>query len=722
MPIHAFLRSFVWLTLTAAAVLPLQAQWSRLPGPFGGNVLEFARDGDTLYALTTGGIYKTAEGEMQWRLLENTPSLVSSKAYQNWYYTWFHADAGRLLLLSDDNRLLRSADGGKSWKAVFDTTQYAASTQETLQGCFGAGDTLFVASDRALYRSINDGVSWEKVPDPDYWGPLQVITKVREAFIGRRKYSIAKSLDGGITWEHIFTIGPPFAAVTLMDSTIFGMYSKYGRLIRSENLGHTWELFDTDSIPFSKFFSGTPGWLISHDKDLFFATAYGCYPYLFRSPDGGETWHTINPEVLAEHQLHGLSSQEEGLLAGTNLGVFRSNNQGNSFEADHSGMNAARIDELLQTPDGHWWAAAALGTYRSSDQGQTWEAVFPNESPVWCFEPRQLHRTTRRMIYPAENNCQIVASEDNGDTWAPLPPWPHTGSPQYFCPDVAVTRDAAWFKRSTGPLYRWRDQDAAPEPYEMPFLDDVYTLLAGDGMLFMADGQTAYVSGDQGLNWLEVPPLQYWNGHPEFGSLRHIDRHAILSVSGMQYDSLFMFDYMGKTWRPYFPIDAVNGDTLKPNAIRILRTGATLRWMSVGGRGLYYATIQEPERLYPYLPALPAVTPRCIHLTANEIWVGTEEAGIFRAPLQFRLPEAPAPRFTLYPNPGSGEPLQLQSEQFFDEPLQLRVFDATGRLTYEQPLPPGQIWTPDMPPLPAGMYFFQIETPLFRTVLKWLRH
>lgn len=718
MPIHAFLRYSVLLTLITAAALPLQAQWSRLPGPFGGNVLEFARDGDTLYALTTGGIYKTVEGETQWRLVENTRSLANPVTKLDWYYNWFHVNAGRLLRLSHDNRLLFSNDGGVSWKAVFEVKQHAASATETLSGCFGAGDTLFVSTTRALYRSVNDGASWEKTPDPDYWGPLQVIGKIKDAFVGRRGSYIVVSTDGGREWKNVYSTVSSFAAVAVVDTTIFGMYSQHPRLIRSENLGKTWEKFDTDSIQYP----GNRGWLAGDQNGLYFLTDFGCYSNLYYSPDRGISWQEKNMEALPRQDPHDLISSNEGLLAGTNLGVFRSVGLGNSFEAGHSGMNAAWTDELFQTSDGHYWAVASQGTYRSGDQGKTWDAVFPNESPVWCFETRQLHRTTRRMIYPAENNCQIVASEDNGETWAPLPPWPHTGAPQYFCPDVAVTRDAAWFKRSTGPLYRWRDQDAAPEPYEMPFLDDVYTLLAGDGMLFMADGQTAYVSDDQGLNWLEVPPLQYWNGHPEFGSLRHIDRHAILSVSGMQYDSLFMFDYVEKTWRPYFPVDAVRGDTLKPNAIRILRTGATLRWMSVGGRGLYYATIQEPERCYPYLPALPAVTPRSIYLSAGEIWVGTEEAGIFRAPLQFRLPEAPAPRFTLYPNPGSGEPLQLQSEQFFDEPLQLRVFDAAGRLTYEQPLAPGQIWTPEIPPLPAGMYFFQIETPQFRTVLKWLRH
>lgn len=722
MPIHAFLRYSVLLTLITTAALPLQAQWSRLPGPFGGNVLEFARDGDTLYALTTGGIYKTVEGETQWRLVENTALLVSSKAYQNWYYTWFHADAGRLLLLSDDNRLLRSADGGKSWKAVFDATQDAASAKETLQGCFGAGDTLFVASNRALYRSINDGVFWEKAPDPDYWGPLQVIAKVKDAFVGRRSSAILISSDGGREWKNVFTIVPPFAVVTVLDTTIFGMYSSYARLIRSENLGKDWEKFDTDSINYIFDYDGEQSWLTGKDNELFFAMDYGCALRIYYSPDRGENWFGKSWESLPEHWLRGLDYRNNELVAGTNLGVWGSQNQGDSFMPRHSGINAAWIDELFQTPNGHWWAMARHGAFRSTDQGQTWEAVFPGESPMWCFETRQLHRTTRRMIYPAENNCQIVASEDNGETWAPLPPWPHTSAPQYFCPDVAVTRDAAWFKDYSGPLYRWRDQDAAPEPYDMPFIDTVNTMTAGDGMLYMTNYKKAYVSDDQGLHWLEVPPLQYWNGNPEFGALRHIDRHAILSVSGMQNDSLFMFDYVEKTWRPYFPVDAVRGDTLKPNAIRILRTGATLRWISVSGRGLYYATIQEPERCYPYLPALPAVTPRSIYLSAGEIWVGTEEAGIFRAPLQFRLPEAPAPRFTLYPNPGSGEPLQLQSEQFFDEPLQLRVFDAAGRLTYEQTLPPGQIWTPDMSPLPAGMYFFQIETSQFRTVLKWLRH
>lgn len=693
-------------------------QWSRLPGPYGGNVQQFARDGDVLYALTPGGIYKSDSGGDQWNLVENAESLGRQKNSENWYYQWLYADGGRLLLLSRDNRLLRSMDGGKSWKTIFDVSLDAGSPKEYLTGCFAAGDTIFAGSERALYRSADAGASWEKVPDPDFWGPLQVVAKIKDTFIGRRRYSIVKSTDGGQTWKNNFTIGPPFAAVNILDTTIFGMYSKYGRLIRSENQGLGWEKFDTDTIRFSKNFEGFPGWLAGAGADLYFGTDNGCFPRLFRSPDRGETWLSVSPEVLAEQQLRDLNYLDSGLLTGTNLGVYRSGKQGNSFSASHSGMNAAWVDDLFQMPDGRWWAVARQGIFRSADQGQTWEDVFPGEIPAFCFETRGLPRTAKRMFYPGEYNCQFVSSDDNGNTWTPLP----TDWPPYLCPSIAVTRDAAWFRAYSGLLYRWRDQDLAPEPYEMPLLNEVGSLIAGNGMLLMAGEQEAYVSADQGENWQQLPPLQFWNGKPEHGHHFYMDHNALFHLGGMQHDSLFVFFYAENKWRPYFPVDAISGDTFTPNAIRILRFSGGLRWMRVNGQGLYYSGLQEPDRWYPYQPALPAVTPLSLYLNGDEIWIGTAEAGIFSAPLRLKTVDGPAPQFSLYPNPGRGEAARLDSDRFFSETLRLRMIDATGRLIHEQILPPGQSWTPDLPAgLPPGMYFFQLEAAQFRTALKWIR-
>jgi len=239
--------------------------------------------------------------------------------------------------------------------------------------------------------------------------------------------------------------------------------------------------------------------------------------------------------------------------------------------------------------------------------------------------------------------------------------------------------------------------------------------------LFMSGEQKAFISTDQGVNWQELPPLQYWDGNPEFGEHLSIDRYAIFRTGGMIIDTIFMLDYAENAWRPYFPIDAVTGDTFHQNDIRMMQYAGGVRWMGTNERGLYYASIQKPELWYPYQPQLPSVSPLSLQIAGNEIWVGTAEAGILRSPLHLRMPESPATHFSLYPNPGTGEALRLTSDPFFTEDLHLRVFDAAGRLVREQVLPPGQNWALNLPALPAGMYLLQIESSKYLTTLKWIR-
>ncbi len=707
--------SFILVILTAG---PLWCQWERLPGPYGGSVQEFARDRGDLYAFTSGGIYKSSDNAATWDLAESNESIGRNKYSAKWYSRWLQADAGKMVFLSRDNKLLHSGDGGQSWQIIFDVSQNGGVPNETLTGCFIAGDTIFTSSNRALYRSLNAGASWEKVPDPEYYGPLQVVAKIKNTYVGRRGYSIQVSEDGGWQWKNAFTIGPQFAAVAIVDTTIFGMYSSYARLIRSQDLGNNWEKFDTDTIRYSQDDNGTPGWLAGAGDNLYFATEYSCYPRLFRSPDRGETWFNTNPDNLMEQQLRDVDGTKDGLLAGTQNGVFRATDQGNAFSTSHLGMNAAWVDDLFQRPDGKWWAAARQGVFRSANQGQTWEAIFPAEPASFCFGARWLLQTAKRMFYPGQYNCHFIASDDEGNTWSPIPPWP-----QFFCPKIVTTNDAAWFKEYDGPLYRLHDNDPAPTEYIMPFLDKVKEIEAGDGQLFMSGEQKAFISNDQGVNWQELPPLQYWDGNPEFGEHLSIDRYAIFRTGGMPIDTIFMLDYTENVWRPYFPTDAVTGDTFGRYDIRMLRYAGGVRWMGTTGRGLYYSSLQAPDIWYPYQPALPAVSPLALHLAGKDIWVGTAEAGIFHAPLtlQAPIPENPVAHFSLYPNPGTGEALRLASDPFFTEDLHLRVFDAAGRLVREQVLPPGQNWTLNLPALPAGMYILQVEASKYLTTLKWIR-
>lgn len=704
------------------ATTPLWSQWERLPGPFGGHVQQFARDGNDLYTLTWGGVYKSSDNGANWNLLENAGLPATYNYAAKWYNRGLHVDAGKIVMLSRDNTLLHSADGGLSWKTVLDILQSGGKPNEFLTGCFIAGDTLFASTTHALYRSLNAGVSWEKVPDPDYYGTLQVVAKIKNAYVGRRGYSIQVSTDGGWVWKNVFTIGPLFASVAVVDTTIFGMYSKYARLIRSENLGLSWEKYDTDSIRYSQDFGGLPGWLTQSGGDLFFGIGYGCYPRVFRSPDRGETWFSTDPNSLMEQQLRDLAGTENGLLAGTPTGIFRSTDKGNTFSPSHTGMNAAQVSNLFQATDGKWWVVAQQGVFRSANQGQNWEEVFPADPSSYCNADQEfLSRTANRMFYFRRYNYPIFVSEDLGNTWSSPPPWPHTDWPQYFHPHIATTRSAAWFIGYDGLVYRWRDSDPAPTPYNMPLLNNVSSLAAADETLYMYGNQKIFISADEGVNWQEVPPLQVWNGNPEFGHYFSMDRHAMFRTGGMLDDSIFMFDYTDNAWRPYFPVDATTGDTFDQYDIRMLRYAGGVRWMGITGRGLYYASLQEPDRWYPYQPVLPAVSPLSIHLAGNEIWAGTAEAGIFRTPLQLRMPEDAAPRFSLYPNPGSGETLQLASDQFFTEALLLRVFDAAGRLVHEQTLPPGQFWKPDVPVLPGGMYALQVKSANSLTALKWIR-
>ncbi len=114
-------------------------------------------------------IYKTSDGGQNWQMVDsvNNSGLVGA----NWSYYRHElelSDEDVSVIYAGTNTLIRSADGGKSWKS---TTQYiphgkpGASTHGDIRAILNlgykeAGDQLLIANDGGVARSVNGGRYW----------------------------------------------------------------------------------------------------------------------------------------------------------------------------------------------------------------------------------------------------------------------------------------------------------------------------------------------------------------------------------------------------------------------------------------------------------------------------------------------------------------------------------------------------------------------------------
>lgn len=162
----------------------------------------------------------------------------------------------------------RSTDGGRSWKRLREGFQL----EDIHDVCAledAGGRLLLAATAFGLYRSRDDGESWE-------WQELDSPWQYTRALEPRADGSGTLFLTNGD--------GPPGAT---------------GRLLRSRDLGATWE---DAGLPGR--LNSTPWTLATHPADpglIFAGTILG---QLFRSEDGGETWTRLPHEFGELRALH----------------------------------------------------------------------------------------------------------------------------------------------------------------------------------------------------------------------------------------------------------------------------------------------------------------------------------------------------------------------------------------------------------------------------------
>ncbi len=272
--IFLLLGVLVALSLGTAVVLAspestpqTTSPWQALPAPDGFPVQTLAASpayatDHTLFAGTPGGLYRSEDAGQHWTplgvgpdgIIGSSAKIVPSPAYPT-DHTLFVLTriAGQ-----PDRRVLRSADDGASWQAIWENS----NVQDLVVSPSYADDgTLFLGgapfSQPQVYRSTDHGDSWLPTDgqpadldvsllaiSPDYaadstlfaagYGPMQ------------------RSTDGGITWQRVGAAGPNYSLAIsphfATDRTVWAMYREMegsalqpeAGILRSTDGGNTW--------------------------------------------------------------------------------------------------------------------------------------------------------------------------------------------------------------------------------------------------------------------------------------------------------------------------------------------------------------------------------------------------------------------------------------------------------------------------------------------------
>jgi photosystem II stability/assembly factor-like uncharacterized protein len=294
---------------------------------------------------------------------------------------------------------------------------------------------LYVATNESVYKSRDAGSTWTRMAtDLSSYRVLSLALDPlhpASVYAGTMGDAVYKSPDGGQRWiahngglkEHISVVNrfvfDPRDSETVYAATTVGVF-------RSTDGGRLWEDRMAGMKEVHIVFTIT---LDPTRPHVFYAgTTGGAY----RSMDGTATWKKINnglipAEILDASMSLGVSTiavdpRSPGTVyAGTNNGLFKSTDMGDTWNRIGSSLSDQYISSLIIDPANPrtLYAGGRAGIQKSTDGGQTWQAM--NEGlETLNIRTIVMSPLDPNLLYAGTNGSGLYRSADGARTWTRL--------------------------------------------------------------------------------------------------------------------------------------------------------------------------------------------------------------------------------------------------------------------------------------------------------------
>ncbi|MEO8664260.1 MAG: T9SS type A sorting domain-containing protein [Ignavibacteria bacterium] len=472
--IYKLIFPFIFLNLTY--FIHSQDYWSKLNGPFGGEVISVQKNstGD-LFALRNEGLYKSGNGAETWS--EVPESIANSNLCMD------ISPSGIVYVGKSSGGIWWTANSGQSWDFnPINVAPHSGSWASVVVAKVGPTGHVYVNS----YVSFNGGTTFNRI---SIGSPEKVPADY--AFNGSLVYAATSngvyySDNNGSSWTMINGNLPTLNVSSLMfDNNILIASVNGSGVYKTSNNGTTWEPVNNgiSDLSISK--------LYRDDQNNYFASTNN--GKLYKSVNSGSSWTEIYTSESGNRISSIISTGSMIYLSTKNYGVLKSVDNGITWSEKNYNLNLPGVSSLAFSYGEEIFAASYNGIQYSFDNGSTWlKRINGLPSPITY----SVYLAQDHSLLAGVYHSKIYRSSDFGESWFPS--------------STGISEDAAIKIIRSSP-------DGSTYAVSLPGA--------------FVDTMEVYRSIDHGFNWLKV--LQ-----PESAGMSQfaIDAEGNLFVAGLNQE------------------------------------------------------------------------------------------------------------------------------------------------------------------------------------------
>ncbi len=356
-------------------------------------------DEDTGYLLgsSTHKLLKTTDGGVTWRRMPDPDPTAPSGSFMN-NLQFLDAQTG---FIGDQftGLIYRTTDGGETW------TSGSIAAIGTLQGfTFLNADTGFSSDDQGnVFKTTDGGTSWSQLTTGYEGRTMNNISFSSEGVGYVCGYYMIKTTDGGANWDltgsslnNLRTVYP------VNDQTVYVGGSE-GNILKTTDGGTNWDAQTSnisDQLNGSFFINTTTGWMVGNNGAI------------VKTADGGSTW-TVK-DSGSDSQLNGVSfiDASEGWAVGDGGLILRTLDGGDTWVSQESGTSED-LNSIAASDASNAWAVGGAGIVLKYD-GVSWAAQTSGTSD----ELLSVTFTDENTGYAGGANFTIIKTTDGGAIWS----------------------------------------------------------------------------------------------------------------------------------------------------------------------------------------------------------------------------------------------------------------------------------------------------------------